>query len=231
MDSNNRTARLAGALYLTVAATGAFSMLYVASALIVPGDAAATADRIMALQSLFRLGFVSALICQITFVLLVVALYTLLRSVDRLHALAMLALALVGVPIACLNMVSQFAALPILSGAGYLQAFDAAQLRALVLLFAQFHEIGVMIAQIFWGLWLFPLGYLVWRSGFLPKILGILLMIGCCGYVVHSFRMFLVPDNRAVETVSSLLLVASFVGEMSFAFWLLIKGVRTPRLA
>jgi hypothetical protein len=156
----NKTARIAGFLYLLHAVFAFFSMMYVPSILIVPGDAATTANNIMASESLFRIGSVSDLIAQIIFILLVLVLYKLLKPVNKNHALLMVIFALVGVPIAMLNLLNQFAALLLLSGADYLTVFTADQLQALVMLFLDLQKHGVFIAQIFWGLWLFPLGYL-----------------------------------------------------------------------
>lgn len=130
---------------------------------------------------------------------------------------------LLGVPIAMLNELNQFAVLLLSSGADYLRGFTANQLHALVLLFLHLHDYGIDIAGIFWGLWLFPMGYLVFKSGFLPRILGILLMIGCVGYLIQSFAAFLFPNfevNIALFT---------FWGEVLFPLWLVIKGVNVEQ--
>ncbi len=131
----------------------------------------------------------------------------------------MVILALVSVPITMLNDLNKVAALVILSGADYLTVFTADQLSAQAMFFLDLSEHGVVIAQIFWGLWLFPLGYLVFKSGYLPRILGVLLMIGCLGYLFDFFAFFLFPN---FETTVSL--VTGF-GEIFFMLWLLIKGV------
>jgi hypothetical protein len=216
-------ARVAGLLYLALAFFGAFGILYVRSALVVPGDAAATAGNILRSETLFRIGFVSDLIGQTIFIFLVLALYRLLKPVDRAQALLMVILALVAVPIAMLNLVNQAAALVLVGGADYLAVFDPAQRAALALLFLELQGHGVSIAQIFWGLWLFPLGYLVFRSGFLPRLLGLLLMIGCFGYLVDFFTGSLLPDSGM--TVSQF----TFIGELLLPLWLLIKGVNVER--
>ena len=126
---------------------------------------------------------------------------------------------LVAVPIAMLNELNRFAALLLSSGADYLMTvFTADQLQALVPLFLDLHEHGITIAGIFWGLWLFPMGYLVYKSGFLPRILGILLMIGCFGYLIDSFAIFLYPSFKEIA-------LFTFWGEVLFPLWLLIKSV------
>ncbi len=219
MSSINKTARIAGFLYLLLSVIGAFSILYVPSTLFVPGDAAATANNIMASESLFRLGIVSGLTYLLLFISLVLALYKLLRPVNKNHAVLMVILVLVSVPIAMLNELNHFAALHLLSGADYLTGFTADQLQSLMMLFIDMHQYGIFVAQIFWGLWLFPLGYLVFKSGYIPRVIGILLMIGCFGYVIDSFIFFLYPNFGV--TVSEF----TFLGEILLPLWLLIMGV------
>jgi hypothetical protein len=222
MTPDKRTARTAGLLYLTVAVTGGFSMLYVPS-LIVPGDAATTAGNIAANASLFRLGIVSGLTCQVVFVFLVLALYKLFREVNRTQASVMVALVLAAVPVAFLNMLNQLAALHVVSGAGYLGAFDAAQLNALVMLFLDLHGQGLLILEAFWGLWLLPLGLLVLESRFMPRFLGVLLIIGCVGYAVDFLTRLLLPDYTGIV---SPIAGASKFGELAMILWLLIAGVK-----
>ena len=213
-------ARVAGFLYLLVAPLGIFG-LYVSSTLIVAGDPAATASNIMASESLFRLGVVSDMLAAIVMLLVVLVLYTLLKPVNRNLALLMVSLLLVGVPISLLNKVNQFASLQLLSGVDYLTGFTTEQLQTLAFLFLRLHSRGANIAFIFWGLWLLPLGYLVFKSGFLPKILGVLLVISCFGYLINSFAIFLgYPVNIGL---------VSAVGELLFIFWLLIKGVNVEQ--
>ena len=215
-------ARVAGFLYLIMAPLGIFGILYVPSIIIVPRDAATTANNIMASESLFRLSIVSALLTQVVFIFLVLFLYQLLKPVNKSHALLMVILVLVAVPIAMLNELNQFAALLLLSGAHYLPAFEPDQLHSQVMLFVDLHEDGILIAQIFWGLWLFPLGYLVFKSGFLPRFLGVLLVIGCFGYVIDSFVLILFPGFKPIAQFT-------FIGELLLPLWLLIKGVNVEQ--
>ncbi len=219
----SKTARVAGFLYLITAPLAIFGIMYVPSTLIVPGDVATTTNNIMASESLFRLGIVSALIYQTVFILVVLVLYKLLKPVNKNHAVLMVIFILVAVPIAMLDELNRFAVLILLSGADYLAAFTADQLQALVPLFFDLHEYGINIATIFWGLWLFPMGYLVFKSGFLPRILGILLIIGCFGYLIDVFTFFVFP-NFDVK-ISGF----TFWGEILFPLWLLIKGVNVEQ--
>ena len=214
----NRIARVAGMLYLIIFCLGIFAELFVRQSLIVPGDAATTVNNIMASESLFRISLVSDLIRHTFLILLPLVLYQLLKPVGKNIALLMVIFALAGVPIALLNMLNHFAALLLLSGADYLTAFEADQLHAQVMFFLDLYEYGAFIPQ-FLGLWLLPLGYLVFKSGFLPRILGILLMIGCFGYVIDAVLFFLFASSAAT------LSLFAFIGELLFALWLLIKGV------
>jgi len=214
-------ARVAGLLYLLANLFAPFALIYLPSRLIVGGDAAATANNIMASESLFRFGIVSNLFNSIANIFLVLALYQLLKVVSKNSASLMVIFSLAAVPIAMLNELTQLAVLQLLSGADHLEVFTTEQLQALAYLFLRLHGQGLNIAQIFWGLWLFPMGYLVFKSGFLPKILGILLMIGCFGYVIQSFAAFLGYNV-------SIIFLTSW-GELLFLMWLLIKGVNVEQ--
>ncbi len=222
----NKTARVAGFLYLLMAPFGFFGMLYVRSILIVPGDAAITANNIMASESLFRSAIVSTLMVQIINIFMVLILYKLLKPVNKNHALLMVIFILIGAPIAMLNELNRLITLLLLSGANYLTVFTADQLQALVPLFLDLHEHGITIAGIFWSLWLFPMGYLVFKSGYIPRILGVLLIIAGFGYLIDSFAVFLLPKFYA--TISQFILFATY-GEFFFPLWLLIKGVNVEQ--
>ncbi len=223
MNSLKKTARVAGVLYLLVIAFGMFAELYVNLSLIVPGDATTTASNITASELLFRIGFMSGLFHHTCFLLLVLALYKLLKPVNKNHALLMVVFGLGAVPIMMLNMLNQFAALLLLSGVDYLTVFTIDQLQALALLFLNFHSHGYFIAGMFSGLFLLPLGYLVFKSGYVPRILGVLLMIGCFGYLIELFTVFVFPSY---EMISYLGLAVAIIAEFSLTFWLLLKGVK-----
>ena len=219
--SINRTARLAGALYLALMPFGFFGIIYVPSVLLVSGDAATTSRNIMASEWLLRGGTVSHLIGQIIFIFLVLALYRLLKPVNKDRAVLMVVLAVLGIPIVFLNEVNHLAALRLLSSADD-GAFTSTQLQSQAMLFLDMRQSGILVAQVFWGLWLLPLGLLIFRSGFLPKLLGVLLVIAGAGYVIDSGTQLLSPG---LATISQF----TFVGEILFTLWLLIRGVNVER--
>ncbi len=204
---------------------GLFSVMYVPATLIVSGDAATTASNIMANELLWRMGIAGSLIVQLIQILVVLVLYKLLKPVNKNYAVLMVVFALIGIPISMLNTLNRVAALVLLNGADFLEVFGGDQLHALVMLFLNLNEQGVMIAMIFWGLWLFPLGYLVYKSGYFPRILGVLLMIGCFGYLLDSFTNFLFNEEIFLPVI---ILLTS--GEILFAGWLLIKGANLPEM-
>lgn len=223
-ESQCRAARTAGGLYLLMALTGPVGLIYVPAQLIVPGDATATADRLRASESLLRLGIGSELFHQAIAIFLVLALYRLFKAVNEQHAVLMVILgALVSVPIVFLNVLNEVAALALVSGADFLAVFERPQLDALAYLFLRLREQGLIIASIFWGLWLFPLGMLIIRSGFVPRVLGGLMMAAGAAYLASAFTSLLLP--RYADPVSQLVMVLYF-GELPFIFWLLIRGVK-----
>jgi uncharacterized protein DUF4386 len=198
MNSTKKTARIAGLLYLVNGVTGFFSIIYVPSRLIVSGNAAATANNILASERLFRLGIVSELICAAEFVFLLWVLYRLLGAVNKTHASLMVILGLLQIPIMFVNTLNEIAALSLLRRADFLSVFDQPQRQALAMQFLNLHAEGFGIAGIFWGLWLFPFGILVFRSGFLPRILGVLLIAACFGYLADSLTSLLLPSYEDV---------------------------------
>ncbi len=210
-------ARVAGALYLFANIFAPFTLLYLPLRFIVRGDAAATANNIIASESLFRFGIAGNLFTFIANIFLALALYQLLKVVNRNMASLMVVLFLVGVPIAMLNELTQLAVVQLLSGAGYLKAYATDQLQALAYLLLRLHDQGLLIAHIFFGLWLLPMGYLVFRSRFIPRIVGVLLVIAGVGYVVQSFASFLGYNLNII--------LFTGLGELVFLLWLLIKGV------
>jgi len=228
MNSRKKTARMAGFLYLMFLVTLIFAEDAVRSKLIVFGDGAATANNIMASEGLFRIGFMSDLLSAVFFLLSAWAFYVLFKPVDKNLALLFVLLILGGVAIQSINMLNQFAALLLLSGADYLKVFQADQLQALAMLFLNLYKNGFIIAQVFYGAWLFPLGYLVFKSGFLPRILGILLMIDSLGILIWFFQFFLFPDY---EVISYPGLIVSLIAEFSLALWLLIMGAKDQKPA
>jgi hypothetical protein len=224
-----RTARIAGALYLLMSLTGFFSIIVVGRALIVSGDATATAVKILASEPLFRVGIVSELVSASMFIFTAVALFRLLGGVNKTLAWLMVALLLVPVPISFLNVLNSVAALTLLHGVDYLTVFPRQQLDALAMLFLELHRQGIVVAAIFWGLWLLPFGLLVMRSGFIPRILGDLLIAVCFAYLANSLVLLLLPSYG--QAVSQAALILEAAGETAIIAWLLVKGASVEGLA
>jgi hypothetical protein len=215
--SPQRNARLAGFLYLLLVPLGFFSMY--AGSLIEPGNAIETTQNILKSEFLFRLSIVSALFTPIVNILLVLALYRLLKPVNKVYACIMVAFIVAAAPVAMLKELNHFALLA-LSGADHTISFTLAQQKQLIPLFSVLHDYGTAVVEIFWGLWLFPLGYLVYKSNFIPKFIGATLMIACFGYLGNSYIMFFTSNhdlNIATYT---------FWGELFITLWLLIKGIK-----
>ena len=226
--SGARDARIAGMWYAVVAVFSMFGILFVGAKLYVPGDAAATASRILADQWLYRVGIASTLAGQVAQVLVGLAFYRLFESVDKSLARTMLALVVAMVPVAFLNMLNKFAPLILLGDPAYLKAFQPGQLQALAMLFIELERYGTLIVEVFWGLWLLPLGLLVYKSGLFPRILGVLLVINCAAYVVDFLLAVVWPDLRA--EAAGVLNALCAVGEIPFLLWLLVVGSRNaPR--
>jgi hypothetical protein len=196
------------------------------SPLIVFGDAATTARNIMASEWQFRIGIVGDLVSAVFFLLAAWALYALLKSVNKDLALLFLLLNLGGSAVYSISLLNQFAAVLLLSGADYLKVFQADQLQALAMFFLDLHHNGYWIAQIFFGAWLFPLGYLVYKSGFLPKILGSVMMIHFVGWLMTFLQFFLFPSFTAITYVTYPL---GFISEFGLTLWLLIMGAREQK--
>jgi hypothetical protein len=206
--------------------TAPIGLMYVPGKIIVSGDATATADRIRASESLFRLGIAGELIPQVIGIFVALALYRLFKGVDRALARQLLIFgSLVSVPITMLNVLNNVAAAEVLSGAAFLSVFDQAQLDALAYLFIRLHGLGLDIASIFWGVWLFPFALLVIRSGFIPRILGYLMMVAGATYIANAFAVLTVPQVAPlIEKVAMPL----YFGEVPIMFWLLLWGARGP---
>ncbi len=219
-------ARIAGALYLIVAVFTIFAGL-VKARIVESGDAATTAGNIDTSATLFRIGFVSELVGATVFLLTGMALYLLLKHVNQMAAAAMVTFVAVSVAIQSLNLLNQKAALTIATGQDHTGAFGPAGFDQLTMLFADMQHDGYLIAQTYFGLWLLPLGYLVVKSGYFPKVLGVLLVIGCFGHLADVFARFLAPDFGA--NISLFVMTPAAVAELSFIAWLLVKAVRVPQ--
>jgi hypothetical protein len=219
INSPQKIARVAAFVFLTIFFLGMSTELFIRPGMIVPGDAAATVKNIAASETLFRLSLVSDLIRQALLMLLPLILYKLLKPVNKTIASLMVIFALVSVPITMLNELNHFAVLLLSRGAVYLTAFKADQLNALMMFFLELRKYGTFIPQVL-SCWVLLLGYLVFKSGFLPRILGILLMLGGLCYTVQAVLFFLFPNFDAM-----ILGLFAFIEESLFYLWLLIKGV------
>lgn len=225
MEPSNRTARLAGAFYLATAIVAPFGLIYVPTTVIVPGDAAATAASLLAHEPLFRWGIVANLFAGTTLILAVLLLHRLLRVVNATQATAMAALYLVSVPLGLVSTAQSLGALAVLKGGDLFAAFSEPQREALAMVLIRLADPAVVVAELFWGLWLFPLGMLVIRSGFLPKALGVLLIVNGAAYVVMCFTSLALPEYAAIPAKY---LFPALFGELWLALWLVVKGIRPP---
>ena len=225
MNSIDKTARMAGFLYLIYMATHIVSDVW-RDSFIVLGDAAATVSNIRTHDGLFTITAVGDLLAAALFFLAAWALYVLLKPVNKNLALLFLLLNLTGVAIHCMSALNLFAALLLMNGPDYLNVFQVDQLHALAMFFLDLREKGFMLAQLFYGAWLFPLGYLVFKSGFLPRILGLVLMVHCFTWLSTFFQSFLFPGFDAITYVSYPL---GLIAELGLTLWLLIKGVKEQK--
>lgn len=227
MHSLKKTARIAGAIYLSMVVTGPFSLIYVPTKLIVRGNAASTADNILAHETMFRLAILADLVGSVIFICLGIALYRLLGSVNKIWAGLMVAFVLVSATVGFLNTINNIGALTLFRGADFLTVFDRPQRDALGMLFIRLHSQGIFINEIFWGLWLFPFGLLVFRSGFLPRFIGVWLMINCFGWLALSITALFFPTyyGTAFQWSQPILF-----GELAIMLWLLIRGAKVPTL-
>jgi hypothetical protein len=224
-SQTGRDARVAGLWYLLLAIAGIFSLRYVPT-LIVQGNAVATAANFLSKEELVRVGIAGELVEAVLSIFLVRALYRLLAGVDRVRASLMVTLVLVAVPIAFIVVLSEIAALFLFNGAGLVPAFSAPQLDALGMMFLNLHSQGLYVVSVFWGLWLFPFGLLVYRSGFLPRLLGVLLVVNGFAYLGISAASLLFPAYSG--HVSQVLALPEALGELSTMIWLLAKGANPP---
>lgn len=228
MNSTRDPGRVAGLLYLLLLAAP-LRLMYIPNKLFVTGNATATANNIRAHETLFRLGIAGDLFCGVALIFLVLALYRLFKGVDQ-H-LAVLVVIVGGVlpsAIDFFNVLNDAAALMLVRGADFLSVFSMPQRDALAMLFLRLHHQEVVAAEILWGLWLLPLGILAYRSRFMPRFLGIWLVINGFAYIASSFAGLLFPQYE--EMVSNFLFPALF-GELAFMLWLVIRGARPQSAA
>jgi hypothetical protein len=224
MTLTSKNARVAGFLYLLLTIAAPFRLIYIPSTLFVSGNAAATASNISAHQSLFRLGIASDLFCGTILIFLVLALYRLFKGVDQKHAVLMVILGgVMPAVIDYFNVLNDAAALMLVRGPDFLSVFEKPQRDALAMLFLRLHGQEILAAEILWGLWLFPLAILVLRSGFLPRFLGVWLIINGFAYLILSFTGQFLPQFEGM--VSNIAFPAQ-LGEVAFMLWILVMGAK-----
>jgi hypothetical protein len=223
VNSLKKTAKLAGFLYLILIIAGAYNIFYVSSQTIVLVDAVSTANNILSHEFLFRTGIISDIISNTIFVFLALVLYRLFKQVDENKAKLMVAFVIVQIPLVFIMEAFNITSLMIFKGE-ILKTFEPNQRQDLAMLFLKTNNYGSLTLEMFWGLWLIPLGQLVYKSGFIPSIFGILLIIAGIAYMIDSFISILFPSYSSFVNQPTLLLVA--IGEISITLWLLIKGVK-----
>ncbi len=224
MDSNKKTARLAGLIYLLIVLSGIFSLMYFPSQLFDWDNATKTVSNIREHLTLFKFGAIGALFCYVLFLVLPLVLYFLLRKVHEFSALLMVIFAIASVPISMTATLHLFDVIDLLHDTHY-AVFSSDELTAQVMLSLDSYYNGIHISEIFWGLWLFPFGYLVFKSGFLPKFFGVFLMLGCVGYLVSFFGSTFF-DGYYDTLFSTLAGIPSSIGEIGICLWLLIMGIK-----
>lgn len=223
MTSIKTTARIAGFLYLLQIPLGVFGILYVPKVLMVTGNMDATAFNILANEFLFRLSIVSAILCALVTIATALYIYKVLRYVNENNAKWILLFALIAAPISMLNELNSIAVLLLLKSHELAIIFTQSQLHSLVTIFLDLHRYGHQIAGIFFGLWLLPMGYLVFKSTFIPKIIGVFLIVTCLGYLIDFTTFFLYPNSGIIISEYT------WIGEVLMVLWLLIKGVNVEK--
>jgi len=225
MNSIKKTARLAGLLYLIWVITGLYGIFFLPSQTIVKGDTAATANKILANEFLFRTGIINDIISTTIWVFIALVIYRLFKQVNERQAKLLVALVIVQIPAVFFMEALNITSLMILKGE-VLKTFEISQRQDLAMLFFKINDYGSIVLETFWGLWLLPFGQLVYKSMFIPRILGVLLILNGIAYIIPSFTSLLFPYYQTI--VSQFALPFWILGEISIMLWLLIKGVRTP---
>ena len=228
MEPSKKTARIAGILYLVVVITGMVSLGYIPKQLIVWEDKVTTFNNILKNENLFRFGIFSSVICYLAFIFLPLVLRELFKTVNMFVANVMVVSVLVSIPISFFNLYNKYLILDMIRRESYLKMYDESQLQSLVMFHLNQYEYGIYIATLFWGLWLFPFGYLVYKSGFIPKIFGILLILGCFGYIVN-FSGNTLFANYQEWGISKIIGKIPSVAEIGICFWLLVFGVKNSK--
>lgn len=228
MNSAKNTARLAGFFWLLTAATTGFSLVYVRPQLIVGGDAAATASNIIAFESMFRMGIACSILSAIFSVFFGLMIFNLFKGAGKTLATVFFTSLLIGAGIAVANSLFNIGALVVLSDADYLKAFTDVQLIALAMIFLRLNNSGIGLVELFTALYMFSFGLLIIRSRYLPRVLGVLLMIGSCAFPVNTFTKLLIPQFYPALIMQMTMLLNAFGGPATM-LWLLIKGMKEPQ--
>lgn len=223
MPSIKKTAKIAGFLYLLLIPLGVFGILYIPKSLVVIGNSEKTVSNILANEFLFRLSIVSAILCALVTIVTALYIYNVLKSVNKKQARWIVLFTLIVAPITIINELNNVAVLVLLKYQQYSPAFTSDQLYNMVSIFLDLHQYGLHIAGIFFGLWLFPMGYLVFKSTYIPKVIGILLIITCLGYLIDFAIFFLFPNITIIVSEYT------WLGEVLMVLWLLIKGVNIEK--
>jgi hypothetical protein len=229
MNSPKKMARVAGVLYLIIFIASPLAFMIGKGGLLVPGDATATTSNIMASESLFRAGIASETVVFLVEILLAAIFYVLLKPVSQALSLAAAFSRLAEAVVQAVNLLPSILVFLLVSAGGYLTVFEAQQRDALVLLSLNLYDYMTLVWGFFFGFHLLLLGYLVYKSAYFPKVLGILLVLASFGYLLQSYGAFLAPHYQAI--LNTIVLVLAVPGELAFTLWLLIKGVRDPQSA
>ena len=226
MNSLKKTARLAGLLYLIWILTAIYDLMYVQSQTIVSGDAVATSNKILTNEFIFRTGIINSIISSTVWLLIGLTLYRLLKQVNEHQAKLLVALVIVQIPAVFFMEALNITSLMLFKG-NILKTFEASQRQDLAMLFLKMNNYTTIILEMFWGLWLFPFGILVYRSGFIPRILGVFLILNGIAYIIHCFTHLLLPDYQTL--VFQFATPFWVLGEILITLWLLIKGVKVQK--
>lgn len=221
MTSNKQKGRLAGLTYFIVVICGIFGLLYVPNQYYVSGDAAATTSNILSQEFLFRLGMALEMVSFTAFLILPLILYSIFNKIDKTASVLMVALAVVSVPIAFTGVLNEFSVLDLI----HRPEFPTAELETEAMFYLGRYFDSHLVGQIFWALWLFPLGFMVYRSALIPRILGVFLMLGSVGYLIDFFGRVIFPEYPG-STIASYVTIPASIGEIGTCLWLLIMGAR-----
>ncbi len=227
MDTTKKDSRISGLLYLILILSGIFNLLYVPSKLIIWKNPIETHKNIIENIDLFKIGILSDIIMFLTFILLSFSLYKLLKKVHENVSIIMVILVLISVTISFANLIPKLDVIYLIQNSNYLDSISFNEQSERLLLLLKSNHNGILMNQIFWGLWLFPFGYLVFKSKILPKFFGILLMIGCFGYITDFIGFLFFPKDYGKTIIPILATIPHAVGEIGICLWFLIVGAKT----